>query len=169
MAVEVTETISSVVEINSVGGTSLASTITYIDTNTNLGVSNVQDAIEAVYAAVTELTQEEAIASEAISALQPIYFDSSGQWRVAHANVEAEADAAFAIALTAATTGNTLTGVTMGEMEDSSWSWTPGKRIYLTDAGGLSHIASTSIVKEMALAITPTKILVEPREALVIS
>ena len=137
MAVEVIETFSSsVVEINSVGGTSSASTITFIDSNTNLGVSNVQDAIEAVHNAVKEITQEEAIAAEAISALQPIYFDS-GQWRVAHANVEAEAEAAFAIAITAATSGNQLIGITMGEMEDSSWAWTPGKRIYLTDAGGL--------------------------------
>jgi hypothetical protein len=107
--------------------------------------------------------EETAIAAENISALRPVWLDTVG-WRVASA-VYAEAEACIGISQAAAATGQSLTVSTSGDMEDASWSWTPGQRIYLTDTGTLSHTPGSTI-KEMAFALTPTKIIVEPREAI---
>ncbi len=84
---------------------------------------------------------------------------------VAHANVIAEAEACFAIATSTATVGSVVDVHTFGKYTNSVWSWTPGKQLYLNDAGTLSHVAGTHI-KPMGVAITPTTIFLSPQNVI---
>lgn len=143
--------------------TCLAS-VTAIDTGATADTSDLQESIDQLSEQLLETTQETATAGLPISALRPVYLDN-GQWKIAHALVYAEAEACSGIAMTAASAGATLSVITAGDMEDASWSWTPGQRIYLSDTGSLTQ-SPGSIIKEVAFALTATKIIVDPGEAI---
>jgi hypothetical protein len=79
----------------------------------------------------------------------------------------AHADALLGLTTGAALSGDQVTVLAAGEMVEPSWSWTPGLPLYVTSSGLLSHTPpSTGWVQIVALAVTPTSILLTPRQSI---
>jgi hypothetical protein len=65
--------------------------------------------------------------------------------------------------------------VTHGEMEESSWGWTPGLPLYLTKTGLLSHSippqdtgGENIFILQIATAISPTKIFIDIKTPIIV-
>ena len=80
-------------------------------------------------------------------------------------------DVAFAgLTVAAAISGTTVAFVTSGVVEEPSWNWTPGTKLFVGPAGVLSSTAPTSgTSKVCAVALTPTSINVAPQISIVLS
>lgn len=78
----------------------------------------------------------------------------------------AHADAIVGITVGAALGGDPVTILASGELDESSWSWTPGLPLYAIPNGFLSHTPPASgWVQIIALAITQTRIVLTGRQA----
>lgn len=80
----------------------------------------------------------ERIAGVAISALRVVYEDALGRVFPLDATDDAHIFSILGIALTAADAGRAVSVQRSGPIDDASWGWVPGQRVYLGAAGGLS-------------------------------
>jgi len=79
----------------------------------------------------------------------------------------AHADALLGLTTGAALAGNQVDVLVAGEIEEPSWSWTPGLPLYVIASGLLSHTPpSAGWVQMVALAVTATRILLTPRQSI---
>lgn len=102
---------------------------------------------------------------EGVSGHRVVVLTPSG---VRHADITdpAHADAALGLTLGAAVAGTQVTIQVSGEVIESSWDWTPGLPLFVAVDGLLSHAAPASGWTQMiAVALSPTKILLTPRQA----
>lgn len=85
-----------------------------------------------------------------------------------HADIAdpAHADAVIGISLGAAIGGAPATIQASGEVTESSWAWTPGLPLFVAAGGMLSHAApAAGWTQLIAVAISATRILLNPRQA----
>ncbi|MDP2431267.1 MAG: hypothetical protein Q8O33_04495 [Pseudomonadota bacterium] len=79
----------------------------------------------------------------------------------------AHADAMIGLTTGAALSGDDVTVLAAGELVEPSWSWTPGLPLYAAPSGLLSHTPPASgWVQIVATAITPTRLLLSSRQAI---
>jgi hypothetical protein len=101
------------------------------------------------------------VADEAVNALRAVRPVAGERLAAALATDLAQTAACLGLAITAASAaGETLEYQVSGELSDLSWAWTPGAALYLSDAGLLSETPGIH-VRRLAIALAPTKILVE--------
>lgn len=85
-----------------------------------------------------------------------------------HADIAdpAHADAVIGLSLGAAAGGAPATIQASGEVAESSWAWTPGQPLFVAAGGMLSHTApAAGWTQLIAVAISSTRILLNPRQA----
>lgn len=75
-------------------------------------------------------------AGQDMSALLVVYEDMFGDVWPADAAVEADVLALLGVTVTAAQGGQPINVQRLGVIDDSGWSWTPGRRVYLAGQGG---------------------------------
>ena len=74
------------------------------------------------------------------------------------------------VTMTAASTGNAVGILVFGEMIEPTWSWIEGKAIFLGANGFMTQTPpSTGFQMEVAFAVTPQKIMVEIKPAIVLA
>jgi hypothetical protein len=77
------------------------------------------------------------------------------------------AEGVLGLSLNAAIPGSEVYVQTTGEVVESSWSWTPGNPLYVTNNGLLSQTPpSEGWVLLFAVAIDTTRILIAPHQAI---
>lgn len=77
------------------------------------------------------------------------------------------ADALVGLTTGAALMGDPASVLAAGELTEPSWAWTPGLPLYVTALGLLSHTPPPAgWVQMAALALTPTRVLLTPRQTI---
>lgn len=109
-------------------------------------------------------------AGATLSGHRVVKVDASGNAVYADNTTSGDGYKALGITTGAANIGLPVEVQTSGELEEPTWSWTPGDTIYLGVTGLLTAVLPTSPVTLLvvAKAITATKILVEVGEPLVL-
>lgn len=81
------------------------------------------------------------------------------------------ADAVIGLTLNAAAPGGAVTLQTVGDVTESSWAWTPGEPLFVVGSDGLlSHTPPASgWVQVFAVAVSATRILLTPRQAVLLN
>jgi hypothetical protein len=92
--------------------------------------------------------------------------DSSGQAIYPDRNNPAHADAVVGITTGAASAGANVTVLASGEMTEASWSWNPGP-LWVGDTGLLTQSPpSAGWSQIVAIALSATRIVLTPRQAI---
>lgn len=90
-----------------------------------------------------------------------LMFDGGGG--VVHADPDDPAYQFAGISNEAASAGNALFVVETGRVTEPGWSWTPGGPVYVAAEGLLTQTApQTGVMHQVAVAVDPTSILVQP-------
>jgi hypothetical protein len=104
------------------------------------------------------------LASGAISGHRVVVADATGVAAYADATNPAHSGRVVGITLGAAADGDPVTVAVGGDIEEPSWTWSAGP-LYLGTAGGLTQSAPTSgFVQVLGVALSPTRIVVEPSQ-----
>lgn len=99
-------------------------------------------------------------AAEAVSALRVVRSDSAGNLVLARWP-EVESTAVLGIATNAASSGADVSVQHSGEIEDSSWTWTPGAPVFLGVNGTLTQVVpTTDFLLVMGEAVSATRLVV---------
>lgn len=105
-------------------------------------------------------------AGAAISGHRAVRHNSSGLMVYASAD-QPEARSVYGISLGAASSGQSMQVQTLGDLEEPSWTWTPGLPIYLGLNGALTQtvpVANQQI--QIGVAITATKAFIRLGQAI---
>lgn len=108
-----------------------------------------------------------ALAGENVSALKVVYMQS-GTVFVASSSTVAQVGRIAGVAITAATTGNSLTIQTAGRLVDLSWSWTVNLPIYLGSAGLTQTPPTTGFSCQVATPVSATEILIDIKTSILL-
>jgi hypothetical protein len=90
-----------------------------------------------------------------------------GGWVLADNSNPAHAGVAIAVAVGAIIAGESGAGRLYGVLDDSAWSWPAPAPLYLHAAGVLSPtVPSSGFLREIAHAVTATRVMIEPEPAI---
>ena len=104
-------------------------------------------------------------ASQALSALRAVRFTSAVTVDYVDPTDLAQGHQAVGITMHAAVAGANVTVLTAGEMQDTSWNWTPGP-VFIGAYGSLTQLPPSAPLKwsrVVAIAETPTVLWVAPQ------
>jgi hypothetical protein len=112
-----------------------------------------------------------ATAAITLSGHRAITRDATGQVIYASSGDEEHADTVIGVTSAAAAPGSTVRYVSHGEViTEGSWTWTPGKQIYLRTMGQLSQTPPTSgVLCVVGVALTATSMLVSPKSSIILA
>lgn len=123
-----------------------------------LHAKRLQDAITALESGGTDAQKT---AGAALGGHRLVVLDSVGEAYLAEP-VEADAVRVYGLTLGAAAQGNSVNIRRQGEVEEPSWTWTPGGSLYLAAGGALTQVAPTTGVDlVVGYAVTATKIVID--------
>lgn len=110
-----------------------------------------------------------AVCAAAVSAGQLVGLNASGQLVLADADAATPIEA-VGFALENGAAGETIGVAQIGRLEDPSWSWTPGARLFVSGTAGAFAATAPSgagnIVQPVARALSATKVAVNVQLAL---
>jgi hypothetical protein len=113
------------------------------------------------------LASVQVIAGQTISALRAVRASPAGV--VYASSGDLDAGAVLGVSLTSGNAGQPINVQTSGALEDSTWNWIAGWRVFLGLAGALTHVpAPNGAHISIGVAITATKLLVRLEDAIVL-
>jgi hypothetical protein len=108
------------------------------------------------------------IAGEALGGHRAVKADSSGE--AVYPDISAPGDGAAIIGITAgsASISASVSVQTSGEMDEPSWTWTPGLPVFADDDGLLTQsVPSGTWIRVIGLAALSTRLVIRPDPAVI--
>lgn len=155
-------------------GTRVASAYYLDEVLPQLGAHSVQDAIDALKGLVGQPTatslRVQKLASSALSGHRVVKFTGATGAAYVDPTVLADAHLAAGLTLGAAAPGDAIQVLVTGEIEETSWVWTPGQLIFVGAAGSLVSAVGVGFAwsQIVGVATSPTTIFVQPRGPIVL-
>lgn len=109
------------------------------------------------------------VAGETVSGHRVVRIDASDQAWYADNTAPADVDAIYGLTLGAALVGGNVLVQYFGPITEPSWTWTTASPLFLTASGMLSHTPPvTGFLLTVGFALTPTKIMFNPKMPIVL-
>ena len=102
------------------------------------------------------------ILGETVAISESLYLNADGKWYKARGDVNRQP--AWGLAVDAGVLNDEIRMQRIGPFTDASWTWTPGKEVWLhpTTAGGLTQTKPVVNAQFMAMALAATILMLAP-------
>lgn len=109
------------------------------------------------------------IAGTPLSGHKVVKISPLGSAHYADSDNPADAGSVVGVTMNAALPGDPVNVQAAGELGEVSWSWTPGLPVFLGPAGTLTQVpAATGFQLAIGVAVTPTKLIINIKQPIVL-